>query len=64
VAIPADKNVLQKKADKMLKYKSLCIELLRMWNLKCNIIPVTIGATGVVKKRLRKNLKSYQRNIH
>jgi hypothetical protein len=27
-----------------------------MWNLKCKIIPVIIGATGIVRKVLRKNL--------
>jgi hypothetical protein len=29
--------------------------ILRMWNLKCTIIPVIIGANGVVTKSLRKN---------
>jgi len=27
VAIPADRNIVQKKAEKKLKYKNLCIEL-------------------------------------
>ena len=40
VAIPADRNVVQKEAEKKLKYKSLCIEIQRMWNMKCSIIPV------------------------
>jgi len=44
VAIPAERNVVQKEAEKNLKYKSLCIEIKRMWNLKCTIIPVKIGA--------------------
>jgi len=30
VAIPADRNVVQKEAVKKLKYKSLCIEMQRM----------------------------------
>ena len=55
VAIPADRNVVQKEAEKKLKYKSLCIE---MWNLKCTIIPVIIGATGIVTRSLRKNLEA------
>ena len=42
VAIPADTNVVQKEAEKKLKYKSFCIEIQRMWNLKCTIIPVII----------------------
>jgi len=29
-AIPADRNVVQKEAEKKLKYKSLCIEIQRM----------------------------------
>ena len=27
-----------------------------MWNLKCTIIPIIIGATGIVTRSLRKNL--------
>ena len=40
-----------------LKYKSLCIEIQRMWNLKCTIMPATTGATGIVTRSLRKNLE-------
>jgi len=56
MAIPADKNVVQKEAEKKLKCKSLSIEIQRMWNLKCTIIPVITGATGIVTRSLRKNL--------
>jgi len=58
VAIPADRNVVQKEAEKKLKYKSLCIEVQRMWNLKCTIIPVIIGASGIATRSLRKNLEA------
>jgi len=57
VAISADRNVVQKEAEKKLKYKSLGIEIQRMWNLKCTMIPVIIGATGIVARSLRKNLE-------
>ena len=53
VAIPADRNVVQKEAEKKLKYNSSCIEMQRMWNLKCTIVPAIIGATGIVKRRLQ-----------
>ena len=33
VAIPEDTNVVQKETEKKLKYKSLCIEIQRMWNV-------------------------------
>jgi len=44
VAIPAGGKVVQKEAENKLKYKSLCIEIQRTWNLKCTIVPVIIGA--------------------
>jgi len=60
VAIPADRNVVKKEAEKKLKNESLCIEIQRMWNLKCTIIPVIIGATGIVTRSLTfRNRASY-----
>ena len=47
-----------KEAEKKLKHKSLCIEIQRMWNLKCTIVPVITGATGIVTRSLRKNLEA------
>ena len=61
MAIPADGNVVQKEAEKELKYKSLCIEVQRMWNLKCTIVLVIIGATGIVTRSLKKNLETLDR---
>jgi len=58
VATPTDRNVVQKKAEKKLKYKSLCIEIQRMWNLKCTIVPEIIGATAIVTRSLKKNLET------
>jgi len=58
VAIPTDRNVVQREVEKKLKYKTLCIEMLRMWNLKCKIVPVIIGATGIVTNGSRKNVET------
>jgi stage III sporulation protein SpoIIIAA len=58
VAIPSDKNVIQKEAEKKLKYKNLRIEIQRMWNMKFFAIPVIIGATGIVSKSLQKCLET------
>jgi len=57
VAVPADRNVVQKDAEKQLKYKSVCTEIQQMWNMKCVTVPVITGATGTVTKGLRKNLE-------
>jgi hypothetical protein len=58
VAIPADRNFVQKEAEKRLTFKSLVIEIQRMWNLKCTIIPVMTGTTGIVTKSFWKNLEA------
>jgi hypothetical protein len=34
VTIPGHRNVIQKDAEKILKYKDLTIEVQRMWNVK------------------------------
>ena len=54
VAIPGDRNVIKKEAEKILKYKDLTIEIQRMWNVKTSVIPVIIGATGTISKSFRK----------
>jgi len=33
VAMPTDRNVVQKVAEKKLKYKCFCIDIQRKWNL-------------------------------
>ena len=58
IITPADRNVMQKEAEKKLKYKSLYIEIRRMWNLKFTIVPVITGATGIVTRSVKKNLES------
>jgi len=40
VAIPGDRNVIKKEAEKILKYKDLIIEIQRMWNVEAKVIPV------------------------
>jgi hypothetical protein len=48
VAIPGDRNVIKKEADKILKYKDLILEIQRMWNVKTRVTPVIIRATGTI----------------
>jgi hypothetical protein len=58
VAIPSDRNLIQKESEEKLKYKHLSIEIQRMWNMKCFVIPVIIGATGIVTRGLKKYLET------
>jgi hypothetical protein len=48
VVVPGDRNMIQKEAEKILKYKDLTTEIQRMWNVKTRVIPVIIGATGTI----------------
>ena len=38
----------------MSKYVNLQIECQRLWNKKVEVIPVIIGATGIVDKNIKK----------
>jgi hypothetical protein len=62
VAVPGDRNVIQKEAEKILKYKDLTIEIQRMWNVKTRVIPVIIGATGTISKSFRKYVSTIPEN--
>jgi len=57
-AIPGDRNAIKKKAEKILKYKDLIIEIQRMWNVKAKVIPVITWATGTISESLRQYLSN------
>ena len=54
VAISGDRNVVEKEAEKILKYKDFTIEIQRMWNVKTKVKPVIIEATETISKSFRK----------
>jgi hypothetical protein len=62
VTIPGDRNVIQKEAEKILKYKNLTIEIQHMWNVKTRVIPVIIGVTGTISKSFRKYVSTIPEN--
>jgi hypothetical protein len=58
VAVSGDRNVIKKEAKKILKYKDLTIEIQCMWNVKTNVVPVIIGATGTLSISFTKYLSN------
>ena len=58
VAISGDRNVIKREAEKILKYKDLTIEIQRMWIVKTRVVPVVIGATGIVSKSFSKHVSN------
>ena len=53
MAIPSDYNIQNKATEKITKYVDLQIEYQRMWDKTVEVIPIIIGATGVVEKNLK-----------
>ena len=58
VAIPGERNVIKEEAKKTVTYTDRTTEIQRMWNMKAEVIPVIIGATGNISKSFRQ----YQSN--
>jgi hypothetical protein len=63
IPIPSDWNIIQKEAEEKLKYKNLSTETQIMWNMRYFVIPVIIGAMGIVTERLTSICKQYQDSI-
>ena len=57
MCVPADTNVSLQEFDKLSKYKDLEIEIKKMWHLKPTVIPVVIGALGLIKKGTEKHIE-------
>ena len=56
MAIPSDYNIQKKATEKMSKCVHLQIQCQRIWNKKVEVIPVIIGATGIVDRNIKKNV--------
>ena len=52
VAIPGDRNVVKKEAEKVLKYKDLTTEIQCMQNVKTRVIPKLQNGKNTVKTQL------------
>jgi hypothetical protein len=63
IAKSSDRYVIQKEAEKKLKYKNIIIRILRMWKMKCVVTQVITGTTGIVSKSLKNIWKQNQESI-
>ena len=54
MSVPSDSNISAKEFEKLSKYKDLEIEIAKMWKMKTETIPVTVGALGMIKKGTQK----------
>ena len=51
-SVPLDTNVAKKEEEKISKYKDLAAEVSRMHTVKVEVVPIVVGALGVVSKDL------------
>ena len=59
VSVPNDSGLNRAEREKITKYQGLIYDMKRNWNLQeINIIPVIIGAKGLMKKNFKKYLSS------
>jgi hypothetical protein len=56
VAVLGHRNVIEKEAEKILRYKDRTTEIQHKWNVKTTLIPVILGTTGTISKSFIKYL--------
>ena len=57
ISCPNDINVSEKEQEKITKYSGLRLELGRMWDTECLVVPVVIGSLGIVSENFERYLK-------
>ena len=50
VSCPCDSNIALKHTEKVTKYQLLKDEVHRMWGTSVSILPVVVGALGIIKE--------------
>lgn len=61
IAVPLPNNIARTNAEKINKYLPLVDEIKEMWNLdRAVVVPIVVGATGEIPKRLLENLRTLQ----
>ena len=59
-AVPVNHRIKLKECEKKDKYRDLARELKKLWNMKVTIIPIVIGAFGIVTKEQLKGLEDLE----
>ena len=59
-AVPVDHRIKLKECEKRDKCLDLARELKKLWNMKVTVVPIVIGAFGMVTKGLLKGLEDLE----
>ena len=52
ISCPSDVNVVAKENEKITKYGALRVELGKMWDCECEVVPVVVGGLGPSRRIL------------
>ena len=63
MSVPSKRNASTKEVEKIAKYKDLDIEISKMWSMKTNVIPIVIGALGLIRKGINRYVEQIPGNI-
>ena len=50
--------IAEKEKEKIKKYQDLKREITRLWKTKAYVVPVVVGALGMILKNLKQHLKT------
>ena len=59
-SVPADHRVKLKENENIDKYLDLARELKKLWNMRVKMIPIIVGALGMVPKSLEDRLEEFE----
>jgi len=48
ILTPGDRNMIEKEAEVILKYRDITLAIQRRWNVKTQLILLILGATGTI----------------
>ena len=63
ISCPSDVNVASKENEKVAKYSGLRVELGKMWDCECVVIPVVVGGLGMISEKFQDYLKMIPADI-
>ena len=62
MTVPSDRKISLKEYEKVSRYKDLEVEIQKMWHLKTTVLPVVIGAVGMIKRKSEDHIKKIPGN--
>ena len=62
MTVTSDRNLFSYEYEKISKYSDLEIKIQKMWHLKAIVMPVVVGALGMIIKKTEDHIKRIQGN--